>query len=144
MNLAFLTAFTALEAYSISVVTSMFESRIVLQALIFTFGIFIALTLFACQTKYDFTSWMPYLFGALWVLIIFGFMSAFFPKSSGVELGYGVVAALIFSGYILVDTQLVIRHYHVEEEIAAAISLYLDILNLFLAILRILNSQNNN
>jgi hypothetical protein len=144
MNLAFLTAFTALEAYSVSVVTSMFESRIVLQALIFTFGIFIALTLFACQTKYDFTSWMPYLFGALWVLIIFGFMSAFFPKSSGVELGYGVIAALIFSGYILVDTQLVIRHYHVEEEIAAAISLYLDILNLFLAILRILNSQNNN
>lgn len=144
MNLAFLTGFTALEAYSISVITSMFESRIVLQALIFTFGIFIALTLFACQTKYDFTSWMPYLFGALWVLIIFGFMAAFFPKSSGVELGYGVVAALIFSGYILVDTQLVIRHYHVEEEIAAAISLYLDILNLFLAILRILNSQNNN
>jgi FtsH-binding integral membrane protein len=144
MNLAFLTAFTALEAYSVSVVTSMFESRIVLQALIFTFAIFIALTLFACQTKYDFTSWMPYLFGALWVLIIFGFMSAFFPKSSTVELGYGVVAALIFSGYILVDTQLVIRHYHVEEEIAAAISLYLDILNLFLAILRILNSQNNN
>ena len=141
---AFLTAFTALEAYSISVITSMYESRIVLQALIFTFGIFIALTLFACQTKYDFTSWMPYLFGALWVLILFGFMAAFFPKSSGVELGYGIVAALIFSGYILVDTQLVIRHYHVEEEIAAAISLYLDILNLFLAILRILNSQNNN
>jgi FtsH-binding integral membrane protein len=113
---------------------------------------------------------MPYLFGALWVLIIFGFMAAFFPKSSAVELGYGVVAALIFSGYILVDTQLVMRHYHVvrsslnpwskeyetsiltdlcvsklqEEEIAASISLYLDILNLFLAILRILNSQQNN
>jgi len=50
---------------------------------------------------------MPYLFGALWVLIIFGFMSAFFPHSSTVELGYGVIAALIFSGYILVDTQLV-------------------------------------
>jgi protein lifeguard len=39
---------------------------------------------------------------------------------------------------------MVIRHHHVEEEIAAAISLYLDILNLFLAILRILNSQQNN
>jgi FtsH-binding integral membrane protein len=77
-------------------------------------------------------------------LIIFGFMSAFFPKTSAIELGYGVIAALIFSAYILVDTQLIIRHYHVEEEIAAAISLYLDILNLFLAILRILNSQNNN
>ncbi|KAK4989329.1 hypothetical protein LTR50_003321 [Elasticomyces elasticus] len=143
-NLLFLTGFTALEAYAISVITSFYESRIVLEALIFTLGIFVALTLFACQTKYDFTSWMPYLFGALWVLIIFGFMAAFFPHTSGVELGYGIVAALIFSGYILVDTQLIMRHYHVEEEIAAAISLYLDVINLFLAILRILNSQQNN
>nr|POE51532.1 bax inhibitor 1 [Quercus suber] len=144
MNLIFLAGFTGLEAYSISVITSFYDAPIVIQALIFTLGIFIALTLFACQTKYDFTSWIPYLFGALWVLVIFGFMSAFFPRTSGIELGYGVVAALLFSGYILVDTQLVMRHYHVEEEIAAAISLYLDIINLFLAILRILNSQQNN
>src|SRR3954451_12824188 len=144
MNLAFLTAFTALEAYSISVITSMYESRIVLQALIFTFGIFIALTLFACQTKYDFTSWMPYLFGGLWALVLFGFMAAFFPHSSTVELAYSGIGALIFSAYILVDTQLIMRHYHVEEEIAAAISLYLDIINLFLNILRILNSQQSN
>lgn len=109
MNLVFLAGFTGLEAYSISVITSFYDSRIVIEALIFTLGIFIALSLFACQTKYDFTSWMPYLFGALWVLILFGFMAAFFPKSSGVELGYGIVAALIFSGYILVDTQVCVR-----------------------------------
>jgi FtsH-binding integral membrane protein len=143
-NLMFLAGFTALEAYSISVIVSFTEQKIVLEAVIFTFGIFVALSLFACQSKYDFTSWMPYLFGALWVLILFGFMSMFFPYNSKVELGYGVIAALIFSGYILVDTQMIMRHYHVEEEIAAAISLYLDIINLFLAILRILNSQNNN
>lgn len=105
MNLIFLAGFTGLEAYSISVITSFYDSRIVIEALIFTLGIFVALSLFACQTKYDFTSWMPYLFGALWVLILFGFMAAFFPHTSGVELGYGIVAALIFSGYILVDTQ---------------------------------------
>ncbi len=87
---------------------------------------------------------MPYLFGGLWGLILFGFMAAFFPYSSTGELIYGGLAALIFSGYILVDTQLVLRKHHVEEEIAAAISLYLDIINLFLAILRILNSQSNN
>ncbi|KAL8834295.1 MAG: hypothetical protein Q9205_002198 [Flavoplaca limonia] len=143
-NLLFLGGFTALEAYSISVIVSYYRSKIVLEALIITAAIFVALTVFACQSKYDFTSWMPYLFGGLWVLIIFGFMSAFFPYNSKVELVYGAVAALIFSGYILVDTQLVMRHYHVEEEIAAAISLYLDIINLFLAILRILNSQQNN
>jgi len=143
-NLFFLAGFTGLEAYSISVIVSFYQSRIVLQAVLLTAGLFIGLTLFACQTKYDFTSWMPYLFGGLWALIMFGFMAAFFPYNSTVELAYSGIAALIFSVYILVDTQLVMRHYHVEEEIAASISLYLDILNLFLAILRILNSQQNN
>lgn len=143
-NLLFLSVFTALEAYAISVVTSFYSSRIALQALMITQGIFVFLTLFACQTKYDFTSWVPYLTGALWVLILFGFISWIFPMGSTGELIYSGVAALIFSAYILVDTQMIMRHYHVEEEIAAAISLYMDILNLFLAILRILNSQSDN
>lgn len=143
-NLLFLSAFTALEAYSISVIVSFYDTKIVLLALVLTAGIFVALTLFACQSKYDFTNWMPYLFGALWIVILFGFVAAFFPYNSTMELVYGGAVALIFSGYILVDTQLIMRHYHVEEEIAAAISLYLDIINLFLAILRILNSQSNN
>jgi len=144
MNLLFLSGFTALEAYSVAVITSFYDSKIVLQAVLLTAGIFVALTLFACQTKYDFTSWMPYLFGGLWVLILVGFMAAFFPPNSKIELAYSIIAALIFSAYILVDTQLIMRHYHVEEEIAAAISLYLDVINLFLSILRILNSQSNN
>jgi FtsH-binding integral membrane protein len=143
-NLLFLAGFTLLEGYAISVVTSFYDARIVVEALFITMGLFIGLTLFACQTKYDFTHWMPYLFGGLWFLILFGFMAAFFPMGSTAELIYSGAAALLFSGYILVDTQLVMRHYHVEEEIAASISLYLDILNLFLAILRILNNQSNN
>ena len=143
-NLLFLAGFTSMEAYCISVIVSFTDSKLVLEAVIFTFGIFVALSLFACQSKYDFTSWVPYLAGGLWALLLFGFMAMWFPYNSKVELGYGIVCALIFSGYILVDTQMIMRHYHVEEEIAAAISLYLDILNLFLAILRILNSQQNN
>ncbi|KAJ5775217.1 uncharacterized protein N7511_000228 [Penicillium nucicola] len=143
-NLLFLSGFTLLEAYSISVATSFYESKIVVQALVLTLGIFVALTLFACQTKYDFTDWMPYLFGALWFMVLFGFVAMFVPFGSTVEIIYGALGALIFSGYILVDTQLVMRHYHVEEEIAASISLYLDVLNLFMSILRILNGANNN
>jgi FtsH-binding integral membrane protein len=143
-NLLFLSAFTLTEAYTISVIVSFYDTKIVVNAVVLTAGIFVFLTLFACQTKYDFTSWMPYLFGALWGLVLFGFMAMFLPFGSTGELVYGAIGALVFSGYILVDTQLVLRHHHVEEEIAAAISLYLDIINLFLSILRILNSQNNN
>ena len=143
-NLLFLGTFTLLEAYTISVIVSFYSSHIVLNAVILTGGIFVFLTVFAMQTKYDFTSWAPYLFGSLWALILFGFMYAFLPSTSTSELVYGGISALIFSAYVLVDTQLVLRKHHVEEEIAAAISLYLDIINLFLAILRILNSQSNN
>ncbi|KZL78070.1 transmembrane BAX inhibitor motif-containing protein [Colletotrichum tofieldiae] len=143
-NLLFLSGFTLMEAYSISVIVSFYKASIVLNAVFLTAGIFVFLTAFACQTKYDFTSWIPYLGGALWGLVMFGFMYMFFPYSSTGELVYGGIAALIFSAYILVDTQLIMRHHHVEEEIAASISLYLDIINLFLAILRILNSQQNN
>ncbi len=39
MNLVFLAGFTGLEAYSISVITSFYDSRIVLEALVFTAGI---------------------------------------------------------------------------------------------------------
>ncbi|TLD21857.1 hypothetical protein PspLS_08236 [Pyricularia sp. CBS 133598] len=143
-NLLFLGGFTLLEAYTISVVVTFYDSSIVLNAVLLTAGMFVFLTAFAFQTKYDFTSWMPYLFGALWGLVLFGFVAMFLPYSSTAELIYGGLAALVFSGYILVDTQLVMRTHHVEEEIAAAISLYLDIINLFLAILRILNSQQQN
>jgi len=143
-NLFFLAGFTGLEAYAVSVIVSFYDKKIVLEAILLTAGLFVFLTLFACQTKYDFTSWMPYLFGALWALVLFGFMAAFFPHGGRVELIYSGIAALIFSAYILVDTQLIMKHYHVEEEIAASIALYLDVINLFLAILRILNSQQNN
>ncbi|KAL1859509.1 hypothetical protein VTK73DRAFT_7584 [Phialemonium thermophilum] len=143
-NLLFLSGFTLLEAYTISVIVTFYDTAVVLNAVFLTAGVFIFLTAFACQTRYDFTSWMPYLFGALWGLVLWGFIYMFFPYTSTGELIYGGLAALIFCGYILVDTQLVLRKHHVEEEIAASISLYLDVINLFLAILRILNSQQNN
>lgn len=116
-NIFFLAGFTGLEAYAISVIVSFSQIKVVLEAVLLTAGLFVFLTLFACQTKYDFTSWMPYLFGALWALVLFGFMAVFFPYDSKVELIYSGLAALIFSAYILVDTQLILKHYHVEEEI---------------------------
>lgn len=142
-NLLFLGAFTLFEAYTVAVATSFYDTKIVLEALLLTGIVFLGLTLFSFQTKYDFTSWAPYLFGGLWLLIGFGLVASF-SNSNGMQLAYAGGATLLFSGYIIVDTQLILYKYHVEEEIAAAISLYLDIINLFLAILRILNNQNNN
>jgi len=142
-NLLCLSGFTFFEAYSIAVIVSFYDRLIVIEAVLISLGIFIALTLFACQTKYDFTGWQPWLFGILSGVIVFGFVSFLFPINSTVELFYSGAVALLFSAYILVDTQLIMRKFNVEEEIPAAISLYLDLLNLFLAILRILSSSSN-
>lgn len=143
-NLVFLSAFTLLEAYSVAVITSFYNSKIVLEAVVITGGLFLALTFFAIQTKYDFSSWASYLYGTLWFVILFGFVSIFFPHNGWVELAYSGGVALLFSAYILFDTQTILRRFSPEEEIAAAVSLYLDIINLFLAILRILNATSDN
>ncbi|KAK9454435.1 inhibitor of apoptosis-promoting Bax1-domain-containing protein [Dipodascopsis uninucleata] len=143
-NMFFLGGFTLMEGYSVATITTFYDSRIVVEALLITLLVFAGLTAFAMQTKYDFIGWMPYLGLALWVMIGFGLIAAFFPYSSTRELLFGGLGAVIFSGYILIDTQLIMKHYHPEEEIAASISLYLDFINLFLSILRILNSMQNN
>jgi FtsH-binding integral membrane protein len=106
-NLIFLAGFTGLEAYTVAVVTSFYDSRIVLQAVIITGALFVALTLFACQTKYDFSSWYTYLYGVLWLLIISGFVMIFFPNNGVAELVYSSVAALLFSAYIVSSLVLV-------------------------------------
>lgn len=145
INLILLTGFTVFEGYIIGVATSLYDTQIVLEALTITLVVFIGLTLFAFQTKYDFTSWAGILNSVLFCLIGIGFIWFFFQPSSTAELVYSSIGAIVFSGYILVDTQLIMRKFNVEEEVPAAISLYLDIINLFLNILRILSaSQSDN
>ena len=60
-------------------------------------------------------------------------------------IGYGSVGALIFSLYIVYDTQLMMGGKHKyslspEEYIFAALNIYLDIINLFMYILMIVGA----
>jgi FtsH-binding integral membrane protein len=106
-NLLFLAGFTVLESYAVGVVLSRYDIKIILRAMLIAFVVVVGLTLLAMQTKYDPTGWQMYLSGALWALIGFGFIAMFFPYSSGVELGYSIIGALVFSGYMLVETLLI-------------------------------------
>lgn len=143
VNLILLTGFTLFESYMIGVVSSLYDTGIVLEAFVITLIVFIGLTIFAFQSKYDFTSWVGVLNSVLFAMIGISFIWFFFTPSSTAELIYSSIGAIVFSGYILVDTQLVLRKFNIEEEVPAAISLYLDVINLFLNILRILASQSD-
>lgn len=70
---------------------------------------------------------------------------AFFPLGPFSQMIYGGLAAIIFSGYIVYDTDNLIKRYSYDEYIWASVALYLDVVNLFMAILQILRSfQSNN
>lgn len=79
------------------------------------------------------------------ILMIAGICMIFFPYNKYAMIGYGAAGALIFSMYIVYDTQLMMGGKHKysvspEEYIFAALSLYLDIVNLFLYILMIVGA----
>lgn len=142
LNYVLLTGFTLVESYTVGTTVTFFDKSIVLQALIMTTGIFIGLTLFTFQSKYDFSGMAPFLFGGLWVIIIIGFVGIFFPYDKTFDLIIATGTAILFCGFIIYDTFNIMKKLSPEEYITAAVDLYLDFINLFIAILRILNDLN--
>ena len=59
----------------------------------------------------------------------------FFPMGRISYMIYGAVAALIFCGYVIYDTDNLIKRYSYDEYVWASVALYLDIVNLFLSLL---------
>jgi len=143
LNLVLLSAFTLLEAFTLGIVMSFYENVIILQALIITLGVFLGLTLFTMQSKYDFSGMGPWLFGGLVALLMTGLVGIFIPFGKTMDLIYAIGGCLIFSGYIVFDTYQITNKLSPDEFILGAISLYLDFINLFINILRLLNNVEN-
>jgi hypothetical protein len=138
-NLLFLSTFTVLEAFTLGVGVAVYDSTLVLQALLITLGVFLGLTLFTLQSKHDFSGVGPWLFGGLTALLMTGIVGFFIPFGRTTDLIYASCGCLLFSGYIVYDTHMINKRLSPDEYILGAISLYLDFLNLFLNILRLLN-----
>nr|XP_029735858.1 protein lifeguard 1-like isoform X1 [Aedes albopictus] len=139
-NFIFLAMFTAAQGLMLGIVATAYDSNEVLKAVGITCAICVGLTLFSFQTKWDFTVMGGFLFVGLLVVFIFGIIVAFFPGSAASSV-YSACGALLFSLYLIYDTQLMIGGNHKysispEEYIFAALNLYLDIINIFLFILR--------
>ncbi|KAI9307052.1 inhibitor of apoptosis-promoting Bax1-domain-containing protein [Cunninghamella echinulata] len=144
LNYGLLTVFTLLEGHLVGTIVTFYDKMIVLQALIITFGVVFGLTLFTLQSKWDFTGMMPFLFGGLSILFIASLVQIFIPFSETIQLALAVGGVIIFSGYLIVDTYLIFNRYSAEEYIMASLSLYLDIINIFIRVLQILNAMERN
>ena len=138
---------TLCEAFLLGTVAAHYDADAVLIAVGITAVVVFALTIFAFQTKWDFTMMGGMLFVLVIVLFCFGIAAAII-QSKILSLVYASIGALIFSAYIVFDTQLMLGGKHKyslspEEYIFAALNLYLDIVNLFLFILTIVGAARD-
>ena len=147
VNLAVLFAFTFITGLTIApLLTSIFAmpggASIVGQAFLMTSIAFGGISMFAMTTKKDFSFMGKFLFIALIIMIVAG-ISNIFIQSSMMQLVIASVGALLFSAFILYDTQNIIKGNY-DSPVEAALSLYLDFFNLFISLLQILGIMKNN
>jgi len=142
-NYILLSLFTASMSYMVGFITAAYEKAgagdLVMEAVFITATVFIILTLFTLQSKYDFSFMGAGLGMCLWIMILWGFISMIFGLQTGFV--YALFGTILFSLYIIYDTYMICERLDPTEYIVAAIELYLDIINLFLYILRLLSES---
>lgn len=141
LSLAMLFAFTFITGLTLtpllsSVLNLNGGAGIVANAFLMTTAAFGGLTLFAMNTKKDFSTMGKMLFIALIVVIVGGIVNIF-VGSPILQLAIAGVSAILFSFFILYDTQNIINGNY-DSPVLAASALYLDFLNLFISLLQIL------
>jgi FtsH-binding integral membrane protein len=112
------------------------------QAAVLTLGAFGILTLYAFVSRRDFSAWGSFLIVGLFVLIGTSILN-FFIGNATADLWLAGVAVLLFSGLLVFDTWRLRNRYGPDEYVGAAVNIYLDLLNMFMAILRVLGNRRN-
>lgn len=140
-NTATLFLFTGLSGFSLGPIIALYVGMgmagVVGQALLMTGAAFGGITVYAFTTRRDLSGMGGMLFAGLIVLVVGGLINLF-VQSTGMAFALSGMGALIFSGYLLYETQQLKQNPGLVAPSVAALSLYLNIVNLFLSLLRIL------
>lgn len=142
--------FTLAESFLLGVTSSAFDFDTVFLALTQTTAAVLALTLYAFQPnpRYDLTGLGSSSLVALVVLSATGIIAAFFDIP-GIKLLYSSLGAILFSLFIVRDTELVVggekknMQFDTRDYVMAAVTLYVDIVNLFVFLLRIASASSS-
>jgi modulator of FtsH protease len=141
LNLAMLFLFTFLTGVSLvpllASVIGMGQGAMIGNAFLMTSVLFGALSLFAINSKTDFSSWGKPLFITLIVIIIASLVNVFILKSPMMHVIITAAILLIFSLFTIYDTQNIANGAY-DSPVDAAVSLYINFLNMFTVILQLL------
>lgn len=117
-------------------------SEMVLISLGITTVIFGGLALYSSQSKRDFTFLGGTLFAGLIALILISVVGLFL-RSEIYHLAIAWLGILIFSGYVLHDISMIKNRPFTEDDVPRlALNLFLDFINIFLFVLRIVSRSS--
>ncbi|MEA2029127.1 MAG: Bax inhibitor-1 family protein, partial [Campylobacterota bacterium] len=99
--------------------------------------LFGSLSMFAINSKQDFSSWGKPLFITAIVLLVLSLVNILVFNSPILHVIISAVVLLIFAGFTIYDTQNIANGAY-DSPVEAAFSLYLDFFNMFVALLQLL------
>jgi FtsH-binding integral membrane protein len=146
-NIALVLLFTFAEGVFLAPLLYVYGQQqpgLITQAAMTTIGAFGTLTAYAFISRRDFSAWRSFFMVGLWVVIGSMFLNIFFFRNPGFQVAIAAVTVLVFSGLLVYDTWRIRNVYGPDEYVGAAVRIYLDLLNLFLAILRIFGGGRRN
>jgi len=124
----------------LGMISAYYSTLSVLFAIGITIIIVLGVTLFAIQTKFDFTNWWMVLFCFLLSLVVSGIsIGVAFYYNVVLQGVYGAIGAVLMSLFLAIDTQLLMGRkgraaFSLEDYINAALQLYIDIDYIFIYI----------
>ncbi|XP_019737972.1 protein lifeguard 3 isoform X1 [Hippocampus comes] len=146
-NLVLLAVFTVALSYMSGTISSYYETKAVFLAMGITALVCVTVTVFCFQTKVDFTSCGGFLCIAAILLVIIGTVTAIvlsFHYVPWLHMLYAAIGAIIYTLFLVYNTQLLIGNRELalspEEYVYGALSLYIDIVHIFLFMLQISGS----
>jgi uncharacterized protein len=142
-------AYAALLGVSLSSIFLVYTGASITQTFFITAATFGAMSLYGYTTKKDISSWGSFLFMGLIGILIASVVNLFMA-SSALSFAVSVIGVLVFTGLTAYDTQKIKESYYEGDDsdtagrkaIIGALELYLDFVNLFLMLLRLLGNRD--
>lgn len=141
--------YSALMGLSLAPIFLAYTGTSIVRVFLITAATFGGLSLYGYTTKKDLSGWGSFLMMGVIGLIIASIVNIFM-KSTGLDYALSYLTVFIFAGLTAYDTQNMKSLYYANGiggdmetrgAIAGALSLYLDFINMFLALLRLLGDR---
>ncbi len=133
---------------SISPILTLYTGASVVKIFLITSATFGSMSLYGYTTKKNLDGMGAFMRMGLWGIIIASIVNIFM-RSPGMSFALSILTVIVFTGLTAYDTQKIRQMYYSSDSsdtasrkaVAGALSLYMDFINMFLALLRLFGDR---